>query len=844
MPQTIMAATCCCEPEQMYIAYPCWSKAGRTFFMNAGNPGATQSFIASGSNPASSTPPVGTLSKVVLIGAGGAGNGTDSGGGGAYVESEVTFPSTAMTVRVGKGGPVNGTSGGAPFGGASGASNTRWGGGASAFRLNATTDFIAGGGGAAGSSGFTAQTSQPARGGDAGISASSRPAQDITVAGGSTSTNGGAGGVSGGGSGSVGALPSPGSGGTGASGAGTGGGGGGGGRAAGGGGGSRTVGATTYGGAGTGGSSRTDDIFLAHGGFKGYAQASSYTSKSLLRGSGDGGTGAGFDGRVVFEWRGCTSCPCPEMPSGIPPVLHLCLTQSQLGTLLAAAGNNPCATNPPDPLNPQFIAFNYKGWPFFINPFDSLVEPPRPCSQTGASSDLSGGFWTSFSNYCCRVWRLDKADLNSGLCTPKCTAGGCPTAIYMCDKYRRDIGLPSCPNAYGPDNCIYVQYGGCEYLFGTTSYDASCAPAGQYSPLNVGSGVIVKSCTPDPETGLWQVGPTMYTGGLQLGDSCTLSWNVSSIPWPVAAVQACVPNLGQGGPWQHTYTMNCLPTPDSGVSPPFCNGNKPVCGCGSSNPPCSNEPGRKYLGQCNTCGGSPCVANCPACFERLVESQLLLLSGSPDDPPTYEAALTVTRNCPHPTGSSWLSVGPGSVQIDGCTFSGNGTLADFAARINQVLGDRLTAVGSPCYWLGPRWRGSMPYPDDNLCCGYSAPDDSGGAFASGNATTQVAYLTYGSWWTARAYWTSIPGSADTPTAGCCCDGAGQGAAGCRAITSAYNGPSQPETACAALSLASLGPLTWDGLVYDPVTQPDGSVITCSSGGGVTPWSPPTTVTVS
>lgn len=862
MPQTIMAATCCCEPGQMYVAYPCWGKAGRTFFMNLESPSTPQTFIASGTSPANSNPPAGTLSKVVLIGAGGAGNGDDSGGAAAYVESEVTFPSTTMTVRVGKGGPVDGVSGGAPFGGASGASSTRWGGGASAFRLDSTTDFIAGGGGGAGSSAFASQAGQSARGGDAGVSASTRPATDITVAGGSTTTNGGAGGVSGGGSGTVGTLPSPGTGGTGASGAGVGGGGGGGGRAAGGGGGKRTVGAVTYGGAGTGGSSKTDDIFLAHGGFKGYAQASPYTSKTLDRGLGDGGTGMGFDGLVVFEWLGCSTCPCPEMPAGIPPVLHICLTQSQFEALVSAAGQNTC--------NVDIIAFDYKDWPFYVSLSSSAVSPPRPCSRVAASSDISGGRFVAFSDYCCRIWEatlFESVPGGAASCAAPCSGGSsnCVPKIFLCDKKRHELGIPPVFNCGAPPGfCVFLQYNGCDYLLKEGPQVAHCGNPADFTPLNVAETWAYKDCLdPNGDGGggsPWTVGPNAFNGGLQIGDSCVLTWSAAATPWPDPLSQQCVSNVTEG-PLNLPYSVKCLggsfdpqvsgATLFGGTRPPSCNASLPTCGCQNLPPPgsyCMPNGTNELRGPCNPVSGSPPCSVCD-CWKRNFVGDAYFLG--PDTSEPYFPALTVTRDCPHPTltDGSWLTSDDSNqehiISIDGCQFIGTGTPSDFAQRINSVLSTRVTASGSPSYWFGLRWRGTDTYPNDLPCCA-----DGGGSdltYVIGDATTATVYASYAVGRKMFAYFISrtnerfSPGS--TPPACYCVNSTSSdcfAAASYLGTVTQWDRPDQPTL------LSAFGPLAWDGAVWPPPAgSPWPAVIGCSGSSGPGPWlSPPATVQVS
>lgn len=859
MPQTIMAAPCCCGgPEQMYIAYPCWSKQGRTFTVPPPpqSPGAVQSFTANGSSPQSSNPPAGTVSKVVLIGAGGAGNGNDSGGGGAYVESQVALPATQMEIRVAKGGPIDNTSGGAPFGGAQGASSTRWGGGASAVRINVSTNFIAAGGGAAGSSNFTDLLNLTSRGGDAGISLSKRPAIDISVAGGSTTTNGGAGGVSGGNPGLLGTLPDPGNGGAGAGGV-NGGGGGGGGRAAGGGGGSRSFNGVTLGGAGTGGSSLTNDIFLAHEAFSGYAQASPFTSITDLRSTGDGGEPVGYNGKVVFEWRACEDCPCPEMPAGIPPVLHVCLTQSQVNALMGAAGDNVC--------NVSYLAFEYKGWPFYLVLGSSAVTSPRPCSRRAQSSDISGGKWVAWPDYCCRIWKLPKVSPYDGLCTPKCAVGECPGYIYMCDEYRSDLGLPACGNAYDP-LCIHVQYAGCNYSFSqATTFNADCGSE-SYTPLNVGSGFTVVDCVVPVEDGYWTVGPNVFNGGLQLNDSVTARWNATGFSWGDSKVTTCV---GDVGDWNFQFTMFCMFVPHGAKSNPACSFNLRPRACGDVNPFGEMDSTLAVVYQGGLCASPPppCGDIC-VCWKELASCELTVGSSAPDpnDPGlVWTPGLTITRNCPHPACDdpgdppcSWVGVDGGTssdsavISIDSCIFQGNGTPADFAAKINQVLGDRLTASGTGAFWLGPRWGGggvdefgaTYDYPFDPGCCRYGGQGDLMKVLSVTPTTAVIgfAYSTYH-----RLVANVVAGANEYDYSPCNCNG---GSAACAVFTSYYYGPEFAVRPDQQLLMASMGPLTWDTLLYTsggtpPWTSPSsGTYQACGNiGSGQLPWTPPATITL-
>ena len=715
MTASAIMSDCCCAGGEVYIAFPCWENRTLLFEINTVTP-FTRTFIANGSSANSNNPPAGTLARLVLIGAGGAGNGGASGGGGAYTEAQIALASTTMTFRTGHGGAITNVGASVFGGGAQGASNTRYGGGASAFSLNASTNYIAAGGGAAASANYTAETSQTSRGGDGGIGSSLRPSTDVSTAGGSTTTTGGAGGTTGGGTGTLGTLPSAGTGGIGvalSSGEG-GGGGGGGGRAAGGGGGNQTVKGVTHGGAGTGGSSLNGNPALSHSGKSGYAQASPFTNLTATRGIGDGGLGVGGAGRAAIAWRSCSSCPCPEMPAGIPPALHVCITQTQFNALKVAAGIDPC-TQTPSP----YIGFTYQGWPFYIAANPTPITS-RPCDRLAASSDIGGGKWVKSSNYCCQLWKLPRFTGTSPLCTPDCAGQqGCPDFIYMCDQYRADLGLPPCWDALGDNQCYFVQYNGCDYLFSGEQVDGDCVTPAP-SPLNVGTGFERADCTTGKVPSTWTVGPHVFTGGFQCGSAFTLKWDATGYQWCLSSVAACRADIGT---WGFPFKMDCL-VAATGLD--SCYQGLPPCACGAvwDSNVCSTaaitRPARQREALCNTTADPNVCSDSCSCPGWLGDAQVQFLDGTPDGTPlSYVTALTITRNCAHPTSSTWLAVDElaGTVSIDGCTFEGNGTAQQWAARINEVLGDRLTAVGSPSYWIGPRWRGSLPYPNDYECNG-------------------------------------------------------------------------------------------------------------------------------
>ena len=617
----------------------------------------------------------------------------------------------------------------------------------------------------------------------------------------------------------------------------------------------------SYGGAGTGGSSLTDNVFLAHGGFKGYAQASPFTSITDARSTGDGGEPVGYDGKVIFQWRGCTNCPCPEMPSGIPPVLHVCLTQAQVDSLLGGAGENVCGVG--------YLAFNYKNWPFYLEVSSSAVTPPRPCSRLAQSGDISGGKWVQWPDYCCRIWKLPKVSAYDGLCTPKCAAGDCPGYIYMCDKYRSDLGLPPCGDAYDP-RCIYVQHAGCNYSFSqATNFSADCDPA-TYAPLNVGAGFTVVDCDVFPGDGFWTVGPNIYTGGLQLNDSVNARWNATGLAWNDSRIGPCVGDIGD---WNFQFTMFCMFTPHGAKSHPNCTFNLRPRACGDVNPFGEMDGAEASVRQGGVCGSSaspPCADIC-ICYKELASGALSLTGPAaapdPNDPGlVWTAGLTITRNCPHPSCDgpgdppcAWVGIEPGTsgqdavITIDSCIFQGNGTPADFAAKINQVLGDRLTASGTGAFWLGPRWGGggvdefgiSYEYPQDPGCCRYGGPGDLMKVLSI-TPTTAVIGFAYSTYWRLQANVVAAANELAIPPQPCLCGGG----AACAVFTSYYYGPAYPDRPDQQLLMASMGPLTWDGVLYTaggipPWTSPaSGSYQACGTlGTGQIAWTPPLTISL-
>jgi hypothetical protein len=264
-----------------------------------------------------------------------------------------------------------------------------------------------------------------------------------------------------------------------------------------------------------------------------------------------------------------------------------------------------------------------------------------------------------------------------------------------------------------------VQYNGCDYKFTGDQVDGDCLTPAP-SPLNVGTGYEIGDCTTGKVGNTWTVGPNVFTGGFQCGSSYSLKWDATGYQWCDSLVTACRIDVGSWG-WQ--FKMDCLVV---GTGEDSCYSGLPPCACGApwDSNTCSvagvNRPARKREALCNTTADPNVCSDACSCPGWRGTAQSTWLNGTPDGSELpYVPALTITRNCPHPTSTTWLSVdeAQGSVTIDGCTFVGNGTAADFAQRINEVLGDRLTAVGSQAYWIGPRWRGSLPYPQDYECNG-------------------------------------------------------------------------------------------------------------------------------
>lgn len=766
---TILATDCCCS-EPRYLAMPCWNSQSRIFNAVLSSPFTTV-FVANG---ASGNPPPSRLCALVLVGAGGAGNGTAAGGAGAYLETTFTTraASVSNTMRIGHGGAVSDVGSTVFGGGREGASRTRYGGGGSAYRNGTTSpnDFVVGGGGAAASANFASQTGQSAVGGSGGTVSSVAPSSDPSSAGGATQTVGGAGGVAGGGAGTQGTLPSAGSGGLGAgflTGLG-GGGGGGGGRAGGGGGGNQGTAPNIRGGAGSGGASFNFDAALTHAGLGGYTQASPYTNNES-RGLGDGGISAGFNGLGVIAWKRCTNVVCPEVPSAlVPPALHICLTETQLHDLVKGAGDFDC--DPP----PPYLGFKYKGWPFYISRTPPQVAASRPCDRVPLTADLSAPRWVPSANYCETVYSANKVPEQSA-CVPLC-AGDCPDTIYFCDEVRADIGAPPCLQ---DGRCHYFSHGGCDYVFSGVQ-TVNCTPPQPFNPDMAYEGSSEPPCVEKVPT-VFAVGPHVFTGGFQCGSSVPLTWDAGSVSWVKASTTACTAVVGQ---WRTSMEMKCLynltGTDPSGCWKNYIQGQIAVpCEClnnfgdlNGGSVACENAVGRWGIvtyGRCDDAQPVPCptaVATC-SCWEMLglfrkafydpsvdLPNQSKLIPVDPAEiAEPFVTALTITRtNCPHPPPCcSWVTVDAGSssvatVTIDGCSFVGTGTAADFADKINKVLGSAgIVAVGSPDYWLGARWRGSMEFPNDVDCkSGGGNGDDA--MVVSNTSTTAIIACRYNSIW--------------------------------------------------------------------------------------------------
>ena len=758
----------CCPCENgRYIAYPCWEMRQRVFNNNGSptsNNATPQTLVtSSGGSPNSFIPPIETEVFLVLIGAGGAGNGGYSGGGGAYIETNFNISQTS-TIRVGVGGPItniaNTMFGGGRIGPATAPTNQyRYGGGSTSYRtaLSSSTQtsdvFIAGGGGGASSLNFFSLTNLHGRGGDAGISSSISPSSNISAGGNANNTTAGSGGVVGGGSGSLGTLPNNGAGGVGVAIDATtgqgGGGGGGGGFGGGGGGGNQTITTpttTTYGGAGSGGASfvGNSDLNRSHAARNGYTQASPFTQITNTRGIGDGGLGVGGDGRAVIQWRACDDCPCEETPVGLPPALHICLTVDQFNSIkdLASYSNGQCGT---------MIGFDYKGWPYYLDLNNTEVGIDRPCDRLVNTADISGGRYVSDSGYCCKIWAANKI-LIGGECLNGCPEV-CPPTIYFCEQYlTQTLGVSMCD--INDNSCITITYLGCDYklLFNPSDGDCLVEPP---TPLNVGTlkSIGAWPCTETTQT-TWTVGPNTDTGGFRCNSTFTLTFPYNGLTFDNPRNAACPDNTMID--YVASYKM-CKEWLD-GISP---------CGSevGDVSPQCWNcteEPSNNGIdclasingnyiikeGLCTPTPGQPQFTSCirplhQAAIETVMMAEQVfdgtVIQGECSDP--FGVALTITRTCPSTTPFAWLSCSPGNastdeatITIDGCTFTGNGTPAQFASVINSVLGSRgITATGSSNYWWGARWRGTAAYPFDVTCStSPTGPDYAGDS--SGNPT--------------------------------------------------------------------------------------------------------------
>lgn len=755
---------CCpCETGR-YIAYPCWEMRQRVFNNNGSptlNNATPQTFVtASGGSANSSIPPIETEVFLVLIGAGGAGNTGYSGGGGAYIETNLNISQTS-TIRVGVGGPItniaNTMFGGGRIGPASAPTNEyRYGGGCTRYTTALSTPtqtsdvFIAGGGGGASSLNFFTLTNLHGRGGDAGISSSISPSSNISAGGNANNTTAGSGGVVGGGPGSVGVLPNNGAGGLGVALDGTtgqgGGGGGGGGFGGGGGGGNQTITTptiTTYGGAGSGGASfiGNSDLNRSHAARNGYTQASPFTQITNTRGIGDGGLGVGGDGRAVIQWRGCDDCPCEETPAGLPPALHICLTVDQFNSIkdLASYSNGQCGT---------MIGFNYKGWPYYLDLNNTEVGIDRPCDRLVDTADISGGRYVSDSGYCCKIWSANKL-LTGGECLNGCPEV-CPPTIFFCEQYlTQTLGVSMCD--INDNSCITITYLGCDYmlLFNPSDGDCMVEPP---TPLNVGTlkSIGAWPCTETTQT-TWTVGPNIDTGGFRCNSTYNLTFPYNGLTFDRPENQACTDATMID--YVASYKMckewfdGIFPCPLPGASAEASDQSTQCWDC-SVEPinDClfNSSMGDYYIkeGLCTVTPGQPQETSCVhplhmahitlnMIHERVFDENFL---GSCSDP--FDVAMTITRTCPSTSPFAWVSCSgvDATIIIDGCTFTGNGTPAQFAAVINSVLGSKgITAIGGSKYWWGPRWRGTDAYPSDVTCSASpTGPDYAGDS--SGNET--------------------------------------------------------------------------------------------------------------
>ena len=776
----VLPTDCCCTSER-YLAYPCWPSQSRSFaFVQPNGAAATATF--NGTTPNSGNPPANTPAIMLMQGAGGGGRSTAHGGGGALIEAAVTLPATS-TVRVGRGGPggnnttvtastvFNGGARGAQpatgltYGKAYGGGATSWSGG---------SGFIAAGGGGAGSPEHATIRGAIAHGGDAGLFAGAATSANQEAGQPGSANAGGAGGIVGGAAGSLTATVTPANGGLGVAqiSTGGGGGGGGGGKGSGGGGGNYTPtppGTSSSGGPGGGGSSFNYTADRSHGARNGKAHA------STLNTLGDGGIGdaTGKDGALQFHWRTCSSCPCPEMPQGLPPALFICLTQEQFNALTSAAGPAPenCTSA-------VIIGFKYKGWPFYIAANAAPIDPERPCDRVALSGDITEARWVRGSTYCCDVTVATRINADGGCFTP-CT-DGCPQFIYFCDKYLTDMGIPICRD---PSLCYEISYAGCTYYLGGTSSGHCDDWTGKV--INQGSfkGTSPLPCDSGKQPAYYDIGCEPFSGGLTCGASATYKIDWTSIFF----------SQEQGPPYDGT---NCIGTPgnfvicgNSGIvlqqtGEVYCiqgglaymKGTPLQCwtpgtqGCdspfGTSWPPF----GRQEQGMCNPnlpqCQGmtNPCF--CPPQHSGEIQFGQFINGACPEEP--LAVGLTITRDCPmpagHPQETSWASVSSGgTVTVQQCTFVGQGRASFFATAMQGILGDQFTVTGSS-FWLGSRCRVCG---DDGSSCRGCTSSDYWELLSIDNTTAVFGARTDSCWYMTLSSASMYAHSARSPFTGDC-----------------------------------------------------------------------------
>ena len=733
---SVVAGGCCCgEAEPTYMAFACFPNRSRSVIYS----GANETTVFNGTLIDSTNPPAGTAAIVWMVGAGGGSRSSDViGGAGCIVEKITTLPSSS-TVKVGGGGhgaDSIATASTVFGGGAKGATTTvgsigkSYGGGATGW--TGAGGIIAGGGGGSGSPEFFASYGSAANGGDAGVAA----AQNACGLTGCGAAGGGATGTCStgtAGAGSAGAVQvDP------PSGGGAGGGGGGGGLDGGGGGTNTASPATNGGGGGAGGNSCGYTLASAQAGDNGLAQSNPITSSH-----GDGGIATqGDNGLWSIYWRKCSDCPCPEASSGLPPFLYICLTETQLLAIVAAA--SPCTY---DGFGDYWITFRYLNYPYTINvnPFGGSYGIPsdRKCTRTVLTVDIdtTNSRYVSSVDDCCDI---TSASLYTELCTSACV-DTCPDTIYLCGDYMESIGVPMCRD---PSKTYIIEYAGCIFILGASGTNVQC-DASEYSPMNVGA--YGGEFEEEPVTYIYTVGPYLFSGGFFCcaGTTFDVATNWSGVQ-PVANGFGNCPDEHGGTPYAYplcsltghnasgTFTLVCVNAGD------FYFTNTHVCYPASDPCDCSSWPCGVDNNSTDPLGGgcNAVVDPCSSPKSDLATNFTVVQAAFPGD--TLTTCMRLVRSTAT-IDPSWASVDTvtGTIYIDDCVFTGAGTGTQFAKKINDALEGCIVATGSD-YWLGDRCCTA-----DTTSCNECRGGSDNWELFSISSTAAVFKATYSQWFQAQ-----------------------------------------------------------------------------------------------